>query len=361
MNYFRPLDTLRTIAVTLVVIAHWSHWQVASLLDFGSIGVNIFFVISGFLITGILLNDRRRHENEPATRGSLMKNFYIRRTLRIFPVYYLLIFLCYFFLPDSPIRGHFGYYLTYTTNFMFFKNQHWDPMLAHLWSLSVEEQFYLLWPWLIIFVSRKNLLPVMTGFLALGVLSFYLFQLLFPGAQYISILTPTCFDAFSIGALLAYFMQYDAAAGKKFIARLPWIGVIALGLYITFALLHFSMTPQRTLIALTSAWIIWFTITRTDSFVHRYFLNNRILVAIGKMSYGVYLYHNLVPWLVSFVKLTMKKHGIFIPLVNASVPSKYDPAWTIVQQVVALLLISWISWKIIERPINNLKDRFAPR
>lgn len=361
MNYIRPLDSIRTIAVTLVVIAHWFHLRIAGVLDFGGIGVNVFFVLSGFLITGILLENRRKGEELSQNRLQLVKNFYIRRTLRIFPIYYLTLFIVFFFAAANltGIHENFGYYFSYTSNFMFFKQNHWDGMLSHLWSLAVEEQFYLLWPWLIIFVNRKYLFNLIVGFFFLGLFSHVLLRIVYPDSQLIHVLTPTCFDAFSLGALLAYIRMAEPEKMKSFMKFLPLIGWISFGIFLTLSLLHFPNNPQRTLIAITSVAIIQFIITKPESLVHRYFLNNKILVGLGKISYGIYLYHNLIPWLLNLIKQKMKAHGIFIPLVNANIPHQYDLAWMYVQRTVLLILISWISWKLIEAPINSLKDRFS--
>lgn len=361
MNYIRQLDSIRTIAVTLVVIAHWFHWRIAGVLDFGGIGVNIFFVLSGFLITGILLENRRKGEELAQNKFQLVKSFYIRRTLRIFPIYYLTLFILFFFATSSQtgIRENVGYYLSYTSNFMFFKQNHWDGMLSHLWSLAVEEQFYLIWPWLIIFVNRKYLFNLIVSFFFLGLFSHVLLRLIYPDSQFIHILTPTCFDAFSLGALLAYIRMVEPDKMKSAMKYLPLIGCISFGIFLTLSLLHLPNNPQRTLIAITSVAIIQFTITKQQSLVHRYFLNNKILVGLGKISYGIYLYHNLIPRLLVIIKEKMKHHGIFIPLVNANIPAQYDLAWTYMQKAVLLILISWISWKLIEAPINSLKDRFS--
>src|ERR1700754_2151344 len=154
MRYIKELDSIRAIAVLLVIISHWIPPNIPiNILPNGPIGVNIFFVLSGFLITWILLENRKKTEELENTRGTVLKNFYIRRILRIFPIYYLVVFVLYIFSESSgtEIRSALPYYLTYTSNFHFFYIDKWDGILSHLWSLAVEEQFYLLWPSIMLF------------------------------------------------------------------------------------------------------------------------------------------------------------------------------------------------------------------
>ncbi len=107
-------------------------------------GVDIFFVLSGFLITRILLENRTQAEEKQATKINLVKSFFARRFLRIFPIYYLVL-VGLFILGDktgTAIRQNYFYFFTYTANIYFFKIQTWEGMLSHLWSLSVALNFY---------------------------------------------------------------------------------------------------------------------------------------------------------------------------------------------------------------------------
>ncbi len=174
-NYIPQFDSIRAIAVILVIIHHW--FETNKVLNFfpnGALGVNMFFVLSGFLITGILLKAKKQVEAETTTRGTAFKNFYIRRTLRIFPIYYLLLFVLWL-MHDPAIAKDGVYYFTYTANYLFFSQQFFPARVAHLWSLAVEEQFYLIWPWLIILINRKWL-PYLIG---LFLINWYFIQLYF--------------------------------------------------------------------------------------------------------------------------------------------------------------------------------------
>eukprot|EP01136_Pigoraptor_vietnamica_P044419 Opistho-1_new@21151 len=160
LKYYEGLDVLRAFAVCFVIIAHWGPSKFRSeILTFifqkiipdGLFGVDLFFVLSGFLITSILLNAK---DNANGNRMTIIKSFYIRRALRIFPIYYLLIAIVYL-LNDQSVKDHLIYYLSYTSNFLTFKLRDWGS-ISHTWSLAVEEQFYLIWPWIIIFIPKKT-------------------------------------------------------------------------------------------------------------------------------------------------------------------------------------------------------------
>ena len=172
MKYIKGLDTIRAFAVFLVLIAHWGpyfspHTVPALIKDVlipnGLFGVNLFFVLSGFLISGILLKEKIANEGH---QGRTIKVFYIRRFLRIFPIYYLVIFIAYALNPG--VREYIWYYVGYSSNILPAKVL-FDSPLVHTWSLAIEEQFYLIWPWLLIFVNRKYIKHVLLGFILIGI------------------------------------------------------------------------------------------------------------------------------------------------------------------------------------------------
>ncbi|ASU36797.1 acyltransferase family protein [Mucilaginibacter xinganensis] len=173
LDYIPGLDGIRALAALLVISTHWPNNSIS--LKFGWVGVNIFFVLSGFLITRILVNEKQRAFKQ------YLGDFFYKRALRIFPVYYLFIFstalivlLIYYFVPAlskegsllagvNAIRHDMPFYLTYTYNIklnlapLFHFGDYANDFFGHLWSLAVEEQFYLIFPFLVYFLNSRQL------------------------------------------------------------------------------------------------------------------------------------------------------------------------------------------------------------
>ena len=206
------LDALRFFAVFSVLITHWHLLDARPKLSFlfGANGVNLFFALSGFLITLILI---RTKEEQNFTLGTSLRNFYLRRTLRIFPVYYLMLTLLWFF-NHSLVADGMPWYLSYLTNFYCIKIQGWGR-LTHLWSLALEEQFYLLWPFVIFLIPTKRLWMPISAIIVLSVFS--KFVLLQNDANFwVLYMNPTgVFDILGMGALLAYLYHFHIDRLKK--------------------------------------------------------------------------------------------------------------------------------------------------
>ena len=208
------LDGLRGLAIVMVLFVHFIgdlaprtpvERGMVKLANYGIWGVDLFFVLSGFLITGIL--------HDAKASPHYLRNFYVRRTLRIFPLYFGVLLLLFGVLPFLPISypaglseaaRHQGWLWTYTCNVYLARAGSWAlPYVSHFWSLAVEEHFYLLWPWVVLALRREALL----GACAVGVV-FALglrVALSFAGAGEVAlvVLTPCRLDALFIGAFLA--------------------------------------------------------------------------------------------------------------------------------------------------------------
>src|SRR5688572_1813273 len=170
-TYYPSLDVLRGIAITIVFFYHTFHF--IPIFGFGWMGVDLFFVLSGFLITDLLLVTPKN--------GNYFRNFYMRRFLRIFPLYYLVLFVFFFLSPNffSPQNMHeFDFY--HQNQFWFWTQlQNWFfvskglgplPYVTHLWSLAIEEQFYLIWPVLLFLVKDLKKLRMITIIVIISVL-----------------------------------------------------------------------------------------------------------------------------------------------------------------------------------------------
>ena len=265
MRYIKQLDSLRAIAVIFVIISHWvPPTNFINRIPNGAIGVDIFFVLSGFLITRILFVHKIHSLENGTSIYTLVKNFYVRRTLRIFPVYYLTIFATLAFSGTIGIdlSSSFVYYATYTSNFYFFFSKTWGGMFSHLWSLAVEEQFYLIWPWIILFVNKKYYLKIISCFILIGIVSQYLLSKNSMG----HLLTFTCFDAFGLGALLSWQLTFAPEKIKKFYIVFSVLAFIAFVFFFIGALQHrWDIIPIRTLVALMTVWIITLIVIKQES------------------------------------------------------------------------------------------------
>lgn len=181
---------------------------------------------------------------------TVFKNFYARRTLRIFPIYYLAITALFILGPKTAtdIRESFLYFVTYTSNFYFYENG-WDGMLSHLWSLAVEEQFYLIWPWIVILVNKRFLPWIIALAIAIGIVG---------QVTVGDILTFSCFDGFGIGALLAWLLQYKSPWLEKLYRPSLWIAALCFSLQVLRVLSNSSivLVPSRTLTSLCTVALI---------------------------------------------------------------------------------------------------------
>jgi peptidoglycan/LPS O-acetylase OafA/YrhL len=282
------LDGLRTISISLVILGHFLHVAgIGEIGNFGNLGVRVFFVISGFLITGLLLR-----EIDQTEKIDLLK-FYFRRTLRIFPPYYfyLLVILCTSVLGLAAVPLiSFLSAATYTSNY--FNPENW--YLGHTWSLSVEGQFYLLFPGILLLIgirSTKFLLCLV--FLLSPLIRFFLYKLAGDDVIWMGKGFQSNMDALAIGCLLALFYDelhqngiYRKFLASKLVLFLPAV-ILALNFLTARPLIFygFAITAMNLLIALVLDWVV----TNDESFAGK-FLNSPPMVTLGMMSYSIYLW-----------------------------------------------------------------------
>jgi peptidoglycan/LPS O-acetylase OafA/YrhL len=334
------IDGLRALAVSGVMLDHWGPEWIGPA---GGFGVRLFFTISGFLITGILLARREELVAGRTTFWAEIKTFYARRTLRIFPPYYAL-------LAIFAILGLLGYdivsgmlwHVAYLSNFFIFRQGVWPGHYGHLWSLAVEEQFYLIWP-AVIFLTPARALRPLFGALIVGAFAFRiaLFMAGFNLAVQVGLLLPASLDPLCLGALLAAITQRGRIAGST----LGLIGVVGACLYATILVARVHGFPEAGLAINLAIGLISFALI--GGIVLGYapngfaWLNWAPLQYLGRRSYGVYLFHGLGAYLVD--ALGGARLGLWPRLVACF--------------IVALAIAS-ISWVVLEQPILKLKDRF---
>jgi len=217
----------------------------------------------------------------------------------------------------------------------------------------VEEQFYLVWPWLIILVNRRLLPYLITLFLIIGISSNYIFT---GHGWWVQIITPACFDAFAIGAFLSYLLVYRHDIIEKIQPLYKWIFCAVLAMFVS-NVFGYSFLPDRTYHALLAGVMIYYCLFKNNIKMANAIFNNKWLIKIGKVSYGVYLYHLFIPELWIWVNKKFAERGIDF-LYNNTMPESLKPAWLFIQHFTFLMLICFVSWKFIEKPVNSLKKKF---
>jgi len=354
MNYIKQLDSIRAIAVFFVIIWHWvPRNSVIENSHLGPFGVNIFFVLSGFLITRILLFNRSRAEASASSKTKLLKNFYTRRMLRIFPVYYLTIILSVIFNQSLSLgitKNEILANVTYTSNFFIYLTKSWPYSSLHFWSLAVEEQFYLTWPLLILFCSRKYLLPVILISIAAGLGS----QLLATDFEFGNLPTITCLDCFGMGGLLAFVTLYCPNYLKRAYRGLALLTIVGMVVLLVSWQLSIYLSCTRFIHSIISCCIIsHILVYRNQKTLLMTMLNNRFLIKIGKVSYGIYLYHMLYVYTANSLWYQYV-FDYYLPFIN----KQYEPWIFLLINFWMLYFIAWLSWRYIEKPLLRLKPKY---
>jgi peptidoglycan/LPS O-acetylase OafA/YrhL len=336
-SYIRSLDGVRALAVTLVMLFHFQ------LVDSGWIGVQIFFVLSGFLITRILLKEKHQE------LGFYLKRFYWRRSLRIFPLYFtylLLISLAFLFVPTpESTTSKLPYLFTYTFNFTRLSPE-WthSPLFTHFWSLSVEEQFYLVWPLLIFMLSERWLKRVLILIILSGPLVRFALGTWLLGTELsreaageaIYWFTLSHFDAFALGGAITLFRVQErikypgrllagALALTGLIGVVNWFVLFQQGNSYSFHTFGYGVGVTDNYQHVWSYTLLNFCFTaiiiglvtenRLSKSLPLRLFSHPVLVSIGKVSYGMYVFHWAI--MAAFVKVAAPYLGkgwlAFIP------------------------------------------------
>jgi peptidoglycan/LPS O-acetylase OafA/YrhL len=348
-GYMPQLDSLRAFAVTLVIISHWfdkNHF-LNRFTPNGTLGVTLFFVLSGFLITGILLKNKIQTEQGYSIK-KVFATFYFRRALRIFPVYYLLLFVLWI-LHNNDFLSSAWWHVFYVSNVFFYINHGFAGSVSHFWSLSVEEQFYLIWPVLIFSTPRRSLVTLF----GLGILAAIVFRIIItsPQSEMGRFLMPGSFDSFCIGGLLAYGKLYQKNWYIFLLNNTGKLILFLLGLYVLFVFVEKQDIGYwwyngfyYTLISLVFGVTIAACSQEVKNKLIAPILNFRGFIFLGKISYGIYLFHNFLPYI----------YGIHLP----GVFKIFDMYAAELLRFLILIAIATLSWYLYERPILKLKNKF---
>lgn len=351
------LDGLRAIAVLLVLYGHAPQLLGRNNGNDGGIwhcsrgawiGVDLFFVLSGFLITSILLRAR-------GTDGAL-RRFWIRRALRIFPLAYLYLLtlaLIARLLPNFDHLAAPGPHLwaaTYLINFHIAAQGWTTATIALLWSLAVEEQFYLGWPLLVLRASRRTILMVVVGMI---VLTPVLRAVLAPrlGLDAVYVLTFCRWDTLAFGALLA--LAYDSAWRPRLTHLTRWLWMPA-----TVTIGWVLAAPIKAVDPATPSWFtavgytavaasfaVWCAVALEIERLPARLLARPLIARIGRISYGLYVWHVLV---AELLVRGLHRLGVAGDLIERSL------LW-----LVALWLVASASFRWVESPLLRCKDRLA--
>ncbi len=362
------LDGVRGLAIAAVMLTHGAGVFVPSPANdwllkwfrYGWMGVDLFFVLSGFLITGILL--------DTAEAGNRARSFYARRILRIFPIYYLTLFGCMLLISISrsaragaPLQG-WKDYLAYLLYF-----QNWLPLwhggnlpgsyLGHFWSLGVEEQFYFVWPCVVWWLRcpSKVVRIAVGGATGMLILRIILMRLFGPGVWYLC-LTVTRGDGLLLGAALAGWTKQ-----KKRISPLAVASAFSVGMGF---LVWMSLTNDRQLSDITAGrWLGTFGFSAIALLFAAAVASTRIgllrpiweakpLTILGKYSYGLYVYHLPLWFFVSVVFWRWMRIG---PPFRTRYAVPY-----LAFLILADIAVAWLSYRFIESRFLRLKRYFEP-
>ncbi len=363
------LDGIRGIAILVVLVSHFGstangdHVNLGRLLNeafgLGWVGVDLFFVLSGFLITGILLDSKGS--------GRYFSSFYARRTLRIFPLYFLYVIAFFHVaMPIGRLLGHGEYvdtsgeiwYWLYLANW-------WNGLghsikyLIHFWSLCIEEQFYFTWPLIVLLASRRVLKAICLTLIVLSPVLRFLFTTSGSTPRlFLYNFTPFRMEPIALGALIAILVREDKTSilVERTMKHL-WIPAL-----LTFAAvavhsgtIGLAAVPVSrfgyTCVDLTFASFVYFVAHSVRENRKVGFLRNRALRSCGKYSYGMYVLHMPIVILlaVPLAYLFSRVH-VGTPVARVVVAIAVGTALTYAAAL--------ISWNVLENPFLRLKRRF---
>ncbi len=372
MKHIGNLDGIRGIAILLVMLLHLAVFEKKNLLDeivfsiasIGWIGVDLFFVLSGMLITGILLDTK--------SKPKYFRNFYIRRSLRIFPLYYSLLILTLYVLPLFPHPKHESFsrvygseiwYCLFLSNFSIaYQGRPVHGIMDVTWSLAIEEQFYLLWPLVVRYLNKSRLAALCLILIVVSLVSRILLLKADIAPYSVYVLTPARLDGLCCGALTAILLRSEMWNSSQlnqiakyamrisamglfpivFLSRgLPWDGVIVQTIGITVLCIFFSGLTMRAYIESGSSTYI----DKLTAF--------NFFVRFGVLSYSLYLFHLPIS---SLLRDTLLKPERFQDWFGSSLIGQFI---FYCLATVLSLIAAWLSFHLFEKHFLKLKNKLA--
>lgn len=375
--FFQNLEGLRFFAFFVVFINHASHslgyFNHSHYFAFinehffksGDLGVSFFFVLSGFLITYLLMKEKEMS-------GKInIKNFYLRRILRIWPVYFLVVALCLIVFPllHNLVPGWFPisvdtsslnplFYLTFTGNFDYLVNGISNVMIGVLWSVSIEEQFYLFWPIIIAFIPKKHLLKTFIAIILVAI-AFRFFYSHGGNAMIIKYHSLSCMSDLAMGAVIAYL-----CCNEHFIERIKKIPrfiilLIYCILLILIPLRFYMWKLGSHYVHLASVAPVIFSFIFAFIILEQNYANNsfykisksKLISSFGKYTYGMYCYH-----MISFFIVLFTFNLIGIKLLSMGLSTFLFSVFT---SFFLTILISELSFTYFESFFMKLKNKYS--
>jgi peptidoglycan/LPS O-acetylase OafA/YrhL len=346
-RYQPQFDGLRALAVLTVLVDHFSadvpNFPLPDWIHLGTTGVRLFLVLSGYFITSSLRRARDRMETNGLAAGRAIRTFYWRRFLRISPAYVVFAGIA-LILNLGTIRHNWAWVFTGTVNWLIAWSNQWPPAISHLWSICVQEQFYLLWPLLILLLPKRWVLQSIISVVLIGV-AFRIGCVIFSVPMIARWVLPFgSLDSLGAGAALGW------CGGRLRPSRAGWLlAVICLSMLAVAAIWRNGDPTRLTSVLVESleagAFVILVARTATgfEGSIAR-FLTNPGLVFAGRISYGLYIYHILVA--MAFNRWLPSPMRFLIAI----------PSLRLIVFGMATLLVAALSWSLLEQPINRFRN-----
>jgi peptidoglycan/LPS O-acetylase OafA/YrhL len=366
--YFEHLDVLRCIAALMVLCSHafenavgrygfplfmtkgdtnsltFGGQYIYYIMRNGGFGVDVFLLISGFLITYLLLVEK-------SAKGKIhLGNFYIRRTLRIWPLYFFIMALAPFLVKWLETGMEPPYLMTalFLNNFATIESEYWVYPFAHFWSICVEEHFYLVWPFIIAFIPNRHLVKFFVFVILASIISRGLFTHYGMGYYYQYLHTLSRMDSLAIGAIGAYFyherpIRLQISSYYRWSAYLLFIAMFGYEAYNNYEGMFLACFRKYLYVGIVAFAMLNFMFHEKPLIR---FSKKNILHFLGKISYGLYMYGALMVIIIDRKIMPMLPQ----PLNNFAV--------LLILNLVLTFVVAFISYHTLERFFMSLKTRF---